>query len=146
MRRCASSWATRRLRRLSASMPAWKGRRLWRCGTARSPNSDRRPPHVSTDLGGGKGRKSMLHPFGATIAPADWPADLQEAWAAACLPGTLLRRRGLAATWSRPTRVHVTGDLGKLLYSLQHLNQVPLGLGFTVVILSVHVESFIAAL
>jgi integrase/recombinase XerD len=58
----------------------------------------------------------MSHPLSACVPPADWPEDLQEVWTAACRPGSLLRQRGPAATWSEPTKVHVTGGIGNFLF------------------------------
>jgi hypothetical protein len=51
--------------------------------------------------------------------PADWPDDLQAAWAAACRPGSLLRQTGVAARWSEPTKVHVIRGIGTFLFWLQ---------------------------
>src|SRR3990170_8911309 len=49
------------------------------------------------------------------LYPADWPEDLRQAWARACTPD-LLRRRGLAAKWSEPTRQHVRQGVGAFLF------------------------------
>jgi hypothetical protein len=53
------------------------------------------------------------------LYPADWPADLQVAWAAACRPGSLLRQTGIAARWSEPTKVHVIRGIGTFLLWLR---------------------------
>lgn len=72
----------------------------------------------------------MPAPFSKRLAATEWPADLQEAWAVACRPGTVLRQNGLAASWSHPTKAHVSGSLGNFLFWLRHTGQDTPGTAF----------------
>jgi hypothetical protein len=87
----------------------------------------------------------MLHIFTRIVALADWPVDLQDAWASACRPGTLLRQRGPASTWSQPTKVHVIGGVGNLLFWLRQTDQALPGVPFVNLVTPERVMAYAAA-
>jgi integrase/recombinase XerD len=87
----------------------------------------------------------MPRTFTQSVALADWPADLQEAWASACRPGTLLRQREPATTWSGPTKVHVVGGVGNLLFWLRQTDQTMPGKPFVDLVTPERVQAYVTA-
>ncbi len=87
----------------------------------------------------------MPHTFSRRVALADWPVDLQDAWASACRPGTLLRQRGPASTWSQPTKEHVIGGVGNLLFWLRQTDRALPGAPFVDLVTPERVMAYAAA-
>lgn len=77
--------------------------------------------------------------------PADWPDDLQAAWATACRPGSLLRQTGVADRWSEPTKVHVIRGIGTFLFWLQESGLAGPFAAFADLVTPHHVMAYAAA-